>query len=543
MKRVYLSGLLSIAFAASAPSARAQQPTTEAQPADPHVTVRVRQVAGSSIYLDIGTRHGLATGDTLEVSRDSLQAPAGRLTVTASTETRSVLAFAGEPFAVTRGEALTLHLLREPAEAVPEPAAPVAPPPAAPVARPARAAAPSRSAMAQSRRLAEGPRPHGRIGLDLSADRSTTQVGTVDATSIDRTFATPAFRLDATVPGVMGGFQLRTSMRLAYRYSSEELIQPPASARVYAAALEREFTSVPLRIALGRFHSPVESYSGFWDGAFLRYGGRVGLGAMIGFEPDRWNERPSTNLPKATVFLDGRGSGRGWRWAGDFSAHAVRPNDSLPEHTFFGASQRLSAGPLHLGHDVQVDRDVDRGGWRVSRLRVNGSLDLGPGVQLRGAFSRRETWVQGATLAFFAPRRDRVDAGLALRGGSGYVALDGSRGKDAAGEPTWGATGSFQVGGYSGAGLSGMVARWSGSFGNTLMAAPAVSLQLNPAWLRFGYRYYRSDYLDRLLESHSVESSLDVPFGSGLRASGRMRVQWGGKLVGQSFDLSLYRIF
>ncbi len=509
----------------------------------PHVSVRVRQVAGNSIYLDVGTRHGLATGDTLDVSRDSLGAVAGRLTVTASTETRSVLSFAGSPFPVTRGESLTLHLLRQPAEAVPEAAAPVARPATPPPARPARAMVPSRPASTSTRRVAEGPRPHGRIGLDLSADRSSTLVGTADATSIDRTFATPAFRLDATVPGVMGGFRLRTSMRLAYRYSSEELIQPATSARVYAAALEREFTSVPVRIALGRFHSPVESYSGFWDGALFRYGGRVGVGAIVGFEPDRWNERPSASLPKATVFVDGRGSGQGWRWAGDFSAHAVRPTDSVPDHTFFGASQRLSAGPLHLGHDVQVDRDLDGGGWRVSRLRVNGSLDLGAGVQVRGAFSRRETWVQGATLAFFAPRRDRVDAGLAMRGRSGYLALDGSRGTDFTGERTWGATGSFQIGGYSGAGLSGMVARWSGSFGNTLMAAPSVSLQLNPAWLRLGYRYYRSDYLDRLSESHAVESSLDVPFGSGLRASGRMRVQWGGALTGQSFDLSLYRIF
>jgi hypothetical protein len=543
MRRLQLPGLLWVALVASALPAGAQQPTTEPRSTDPHVTVRVRQVAGSSIYLDIGTRHGLATGDTLEASRDSLGPPAGRLTVTASTETRSVLSFAGEPFTVTRGEALTLHLLREPAEAVPEPAAPVTPPPAAPTPRPVRAAAASRPSSATVRRPTAGPRPHGRIGLDVSADRSTTQVGTLDAGGIDRTFATPAFRLDATVPGLMGGFRLRTSMRLAYRYSSEELIQPATSARVYAAALEREFTTVPLRIALGRFHSPVESYSGFWDGALVRVGGNVGVGAIVGFEPDRWNERPSTSLPKATVFLDGRGSGPGWRWAGDFSAHAVRPTDSLPDHTFFGASQRLSAGPLHLGHDVQVDRDLDGGRWRISRLRVDGSLDLGGGVQMRGAFSRRETWVQGASVAFFAPRRDRVDAGLALRGGGGYLALDGSRGKDATGERSWGATGSFQIGGYSGPGLSGMVARWSGSFGNTLMAAPAVSLQLDPAWLRFGYRYYRSDYLDRLLETHAMESSLDVPFGSGLRASGRMRVQWGGVLVGQSFDFSLYRIF
>ncbi len=457
-----------------------------------------------------------------------------------------MLSFAGEAFAVTRGEALTIHLLRAPAEAVPEPDPAQR---AAPTAKTARASrptpAPARPGAASATRVPEGPRPHGRIGLDVSANRSTTRVGELDPTQVDRTFATPAFRFDATVPHALAGFRLRTSMRLAYRYSSEDLIQPASSARVYAAVLEREFTAVPLRVALGRFHSPVESYSGFWDGALLRFGGDFGVGAIVGFEPDRWNERPSVTSPKATLFMDARARGRGWRWAGDLSAHALRPTDSLPEHTFFGASQRMTLGPLRVGHDLQLDQEND-GGWRVSRVRVNGSLELGAGVQLRGAFARRETWIQGLTDAFFAPRNERIDAGLSLRGGAGFISVDGSRGSDEAGRHSWGTTGSFSLDplpGMSGAGLWGSLARWTGAYGSTITASPSLSFRLQPAWLRMGYRYSRSDYLDRLNVTHAIEGSLDLPFSTGLRATGRMRVEWGGALAGQSFDLGLYRIF
>jgi hypothetical protein len=522
--------------------------TVFGQASTPTITVRVRQVAGASVYLDVGTRHGLATGDTVDVAREGTDAPVGRLTVTASTETRAVLSFAGESFPVTRGEALTIHLLRAPAEAVPEPPpAPRAAPPANPTTPRPSGSTPTPPA-ARSRAATRGPegaRPHGRIGLDVSANRSTTRVGEVDPTQVDRTFATPAFRFDATIPGALAGFQLRTSMRLAYRYSSEDLIQPASSGRVYAAVLEREFTTVPLRVALGRFHSPVESYSGFWDGALLRLGGDFGVGAIVGFEPDRWNERPSVTSPKATLFMDARARGRGWRWAGDLSAHALRPTDSLPEHTFFGASQRMTLGPLRVGHDLQLDQEND-GGWRVSRVRVNGSLELGAGFQLRGAFARRETWVQGLTEAFFAPRNERIDAGLSLRGGAGFISVDGSRGSDRAGQHSWGATGSFSLDplpGMSATGLWGSLARWSGPYGSTITAAPSLSFRLQPAWLRMGYRYSRSDYLDRLNETHAVEGSLDFPFSTGLRATGRVRVEWGGTLTGQSFDLGLYRIF
>lgn len=514
----------------------------QAQDSGPRVTVRVRQVAGATLYLDMGTRHGLATGDTLQVARDSVSAPVGRLVVTASTETRAVLTFADAAFPVTRGETLTLTLRREPAEAV-------ATPPARPTVektpeprRPPAASPPAATSTVHSPPAAVGRRAHGRIALDVAANRSVTTVGEADPIDVDRRFATPAFRLDATVPDAVGGFRLRTSIRLAYRYSNANQIQPATSTRVYAAALERDFTGVPVRLALGRFHSPVESYSGFWDGVFFRYGRDLGVGAIVGFEPDRWDERPSTSLPKATVFVDGMRRGRDWRWSGDLSAHVVRSTDSLAAHTFVGATQRITVGALHIGHDIQVDQDPAGGSWRVSQLRLRGALDLGAGVQLRGGFSRRETWLQWLPDHPFAPRSDRVDAGLAVQGASGYLAVDGSTSRTASGRRTKGGTASFFLA-PGAVGFTGSLSRWSGEYGSMWSAAPGVSFSLDPAWLRLGYRYDRSDYLERLLVTHGVEASLDAPLAEGFRVSGRARVQWGGALAAQSLSVSLSRIF
>lgn len=496
-------------------------------------TVVVRQVAGSSVYLDVGTRHGLASGDTISVYREGADAPVGRMTVAAATETRSVLAFAGPPFPVTRGESLILGLLRPPAEEPP-------PPPARDPA--ARAGAPTGREAPTSR----STRPRGRIGFDLSATHSTTLVGSVDPEEVGRTFATPAFRFDVTAPGAVGGFTLRTGGRLAYRYSETDVISPAASARIYALSLERDVPGSRVRLALGRFHSPVESYSGFWDGGMIRVGSPgFGVGALVGFEPERWNEKPSTSRPKATAFTDWMRRGRGWRWQGSVSAHAVRPTDSLPDHTFLGVGQRVSAGRFRLSQDLQVDRDPVDGVWKVSRASVRGAAGLGRHLEVRAGFARRESWLFGG-LGLFAPRSDRVDGGLAIRGSGGSMTFDLSRSSDATGRESTGATGSVRVAalpGTSTAGASGVVSRWSGPYGTTLSGSPSLDFDLSPVWLRVGYRFYRSDFLERVSTTHGAEASLDVPFGSGLRLTARARAQWGSWLRSQSVDLGVYRIF
>jgi hypothetical protein len=498
----------------------------------PRITVRVRQVAGSTVYLEVGTRQGLLTGDTLGVGLDSLGTPGARMTVTASTDARSVLTFVGEPLAVQAGSRLTLLLLREPAAA----------PPPEPTARPRpeRVGGP-KGVIRDSHPAA---RTHGRVGIELSAVRSSTRWGEVDPATLSQTFATPGLRIDATVPDAIGGFRLRTSMRLAYRYSSQDVIAPNTSVRVYSAVLESDFRNAPFRLALGRFQSPVESYSGFWDGAFVRVGrAGLGAGAMVGFEPDRWDERPSTALPKATVFMDAEAGGAGWRWHGDVSAHATRPRDSLPQHTFVGVSQRLSSRVLYVSEDVQADRDPGAGTWRLSRVQLRGSVAMGGGVRMNLGASRRESWSPWSLALPFSLRSDRVDAGLAYRGGWGGLSADGSVNRDADGGTSWGATAGYALGGMGGLGTGGTLTRWTGAFGNSLTASPYVSFDLAPAWLHVAYQYSRSDYLQRVLVTHAVDGSLDLPLAGTLRASARARITWGRSMAGQSLDLTLYRIF
>lgn len=500
------------------------------------MTARVRQVAGNTVYLDIGTRHGLATGDTVGVTLDSLEAPSAKLVVTASTETRSVLTFVGDPLPVRGGTRITLHLLREPEEAPPH-----------------EADAPAETTFSSVGGRLSGTagktpveRAHGRVGLELSATRSATKTGGLTPATLTRTFATPGLRIDATVPEAVGGFRLRTNMRVAYRYSSGDIISPAASVRVYSAVLERDFRQAPVRVALGRFLSPVESYSGFWDGAFLRLGGdNLGVGAIVGFEPDLWNERPSTTLPKATAFLDGRIRGERWTWRGDFSAHALRPRDSLPDHTFIGVSQQVSSRVLYLSEDLQVDLDP-AGGWRVTRLQLRASVTAGGGFRLRAGASRRESWLPWSLGEPFAPRSDRVDAGLAYYGSWGGLSADGSVNRDDIGRKSWGATAGYSILRLPGAeslGMSGTVTRWSGPYGTSLSASPGLTMALTPAWLRLGYQYLRSDYLQRTLTSNAVDGSLELPVGVGIRMSLRGRFAWGGALTSQSLFVTLYKMF
>ena len=91
--------------------------------------------------------------------------------------------------------------------------------------------------------------------------------------------------------------------------------------------------------------------------------------------------------------------------------------------------------------------------------------------------------------------------------------------------------------------MSGTVTRWSGPYGTSLSASPGLTLALTPAWLRLGYQYIRSDYLQRTLTSNAVDGSLEVPVGVGMRMSLRGRVAWGEALTSQSLFVTLYKMF
>lgn len=537
-----------VVLAVGASPALGQEAMGDEQKGGPEVTVRVRQVAGTGVYLDVGRIHGFATGDTLPVLRAGEATPVGALVVTASSERRCVLTFVGAPFPVTGGEILTFHLRRQPTE-WPQSEPPARPtPPTTPSRRP-----PSLETSERSESGDQVGRPvplpaHGRYGLDLSAVHSSTRFGDPDPDQIERTFATPALRIDATVPEAVGGFRLVTSLRTAYRYSDTDVVSPAGSIRVYTASLARTFTSVPLRLALGRFRSPVEDFSGYWDGIMVRFGGdALGVGALVGLQPDRWNERPSTELPKASVFLDWQREGPDWRWRGDVSAHTVRPTSDLPNHTFLGLGQRITAGRLALGQELQVDRDPGDGRWRLSDLRLRGTVELSRRLDLRLGLARRESYRVWRGDAPFSPRMDRVSAGLGWRLGRGYLGVDVSGNRaPGTGRDTWSWTGTVSVPGLPGLpGVTGTgsVSRWAGSFGNVLSAAPGITFPVAGVPVRAGYRFQRAFFLRRTTVTHGLDLATDLELADGLRASMRLGGSWGGTLRSQTLQVSLYRIF
>jgi hypothetical protein len=512
--------------------------SVEAQEPSPRrVTVRVRQVAGANVYLDVGTDHGVVAGDTLEVARDSAGPVVGHLAVVASTPVRSVLAFAGEPFPVTRGASLTLLLVRPARAALPEEARPVETTLERP--GPSRAAAPDAEGRSRERR------PYGRVSLDLATLHSVTEFGGSDPEQVDRMYATPTVRLSATVPDAVAGLRLRTGMRLAYRYQDGGFPAKAFSGRIHLAALEK--TTGTVQLALGRFPGPVERFSGYWDGLHVRVGGRsLGVSALVGFQPELWNEGFSTALPKATAAVDWEADGPGWGWNGNVSAHTVRPRDEgVPDHTYLGLEQRLRAGPVRLDQDLRMDRTPD-GGWRVGRLQLRGALGLAPGVELRAGVSRRRYWSLFPSEDPLGPLRDRATVGLSARAGRGRVSVDLSGNRRDGGDETRGVTASAVTGALSSLGrteLGGRVSWWEGDRGHTLSAAPSATFRVGTARLRAGYRFYRSVYLDRETIQHGVDGSARFRLGGGWSGDLRAAVRWSGGLRSERLSAGMARIF
>ena len=506
-----------------------------AQTAD-SVTVRVRQVSGQNVYLDIGSRHGLATGDTVQVFRGEAAEPLGRVTVVAASEERSVLAFVESAFAIEAGESIRLGLLRPPEMPLPDDATPRVNPPIQ-----ALSEAPTQTQSVGSRRPA-----YGRISAEVTGLQSTTRVGGSDPIDIDRAFATPSLRLDLTVPDAVWGFELRTSGRFAYRYSDPDIVEPAASTRIYAASLYRRFESVPLEAEVGRFRNSSESFSGYTDGIALRVGDRaLGAGAVAGFQPDRWNEGVSFERPKFVLFADGEQRGEGWWWRGDVSAHFVGGNELTRDRRFAGLSQRASIGRLRISHDVQVDQDPEGGELSLSYVRVQGAVDLSKGWTVRAGATRRQKYREPVSEPAFGSAASRLQFDLSHRGPAGGFGLGVSTGSIGGGGRTTTYQAYADTPSLPSLEVAGQI---RGSFtssenGNTLSLAPSVVASIGGGRMIVGYRLYRSDWASRLTTRHGADISLDIPLFSQVRANIQVIGGFSEVLRSEQVGIRLTRTF
>jgi hypothetical protein len=499
-----------------------------AQQQEQVVAVLVQHIAGSNLYLDVGTDKGLSADDTLLVYAEGDGTYLGALVVLSATHERAVVTFAGAPFPVTRGK--ILRAVFTPAERfVEEPEA-------------STAAAPGR------RTPTEGLRVSGRLTLDVNTLQTTSGGGQVDQEPIDRYFTTPTARLRATVAHMPGDLTFRTNLRVSTRYSSEGRVQPTESYRVYEANLEKAFQVIPVRLQLGRFYNRYETYSGYWDGMLMRIGPEAfGIGGVAGFQPERSNELFSTDVGKYTGFLNLRLRGRAASYSSDLSIHHLRPRSGQPNHTFGGWSQRLQVGRFHLRNSIQVDRIGQTDRWEVTQLLARSSIPLGRRMDLRLRYTMHHPQTVLPLLQLLRARRDQGSVGVSFLVGQGSVSLDATANRvqgTEREETSFTYTGAFTFPRtfLLGLGFNSSVNYWTQNGASALYVSGGVSRAFGRIFWRASYQRYQTKYQVTLL-THSGDFALTIPLTRRLYSTLQARIRRGKNLSSNNLYATVWMNF
>jgi hypothetical protein len=514
--------------------------------AQERVQVTVDYVSVEGVYLALGSAQGVAVGDTIQVfSSVDAPTPLGALVLISVTRRRSVATPLDTGLGLARGDVLfvrvTTALGTAPAVADSTASAPVLdagpesiPPATLPAARP-------RAPIAQ--RSAGQPRVSGRISLDVNA-RETRTSWTGDLSGeTRRRFATPTTRLSLVVAELPGGVTLRTNLRASYRYTELGIGPPPTSIRAYEVAVVKTFDSTPLEFRLGRFYNPYEAYSAYWDGALIRVGRSRGLGAGVaaGFEPSRYNEGFSSELPKVTGFADFAARGRNWRYDTDVSFHLLRPTD-LADQTFAGWTQRLSLGRVTLSQRLRMDRDVTAETWSIRQLRVRAGITVAGPFRLLGTYGRTRPGSFRPSAFVTGPQREDLSFGVGLMGRSGSMTID-------AGRTRWeGADDGLSFSGNASLRLGSAVAllsgrHWKRADMKSIGLSPGLSFEVGPLRARTGYRLYRTEGFSGRLSSHAADLQVSGAVAHVFQVTLGGQQQWGTNLVGTRIRLSVWRSF
>lgn len=241
----------------------AQEARPAASPAAAETWARVTYLSGGTVYLDAGTRAGLAEGSRGVVVRRG--ATVAELAVTAVSSTRAASSVVAGGDAVVVGDSVRFTVSVAPASATST---------RTPGGAPANGQGARRTA----------PPLRGRVGLRyLAMDQGAAVPG----------LARPA--LDLRLDGQhLGGSPLGVSLDV--RASRTRLTNTPAASRtapepgrtlVYQAAVLLEGTGAPARLTMGRQYSTSLPAVGLFDGAAVDVSGRhLAAGAFAGNQPD-----------------------------------------------------------------------------------------------------------------------------------------------------------------------------------------------------------------------------------------------------------------
>ncbi len=501
----------------------------------------VDYIAGTDVYLAIGTEQGVLALDTLRVYDGAGESAKllGLVYLVSATEKRSVGNVLGEPFPLERGSVLYLAV----------PAARLAARAAEDSASAAAGAGGPRPAEGESQRASAPSLPmevHGRVSLDFDALRTTTRWGAGPESEVSRSFNTPTFRLQARARNMPGGFDLNAGVSLAHRTSPDSMVQPVTSTRIYQFDLEKRFEVAPVEMHLGRFYNPFEEYSGFWDGLLLRLGPEAfGAGVAVGYEPDLGDEGFSSQRPKVSGFVDFDARGEALRYSGAVSFLRIRPTDGMPDRTALGLTHRLRAGAVWIYQRLVADRDLGGSGWDVTRIELDGTVPIRGGWSASAGWRRWRSLPLWDELALLGPREDRGRLGLSYWGSAGGGSVDFGIQRPEEGDTGRTVSGSLYLTRTPVLGIGFAVngSRWSEGGDNSLLLSPELRVPLGRGDVRGSYRFYRTATRGTRVTTHFGDLSLSFPLGSGAYLRLQGSDQWGGGLSSTRLYASLWKGF
>lgn len=454
----------------------------------------VVQVAGATLYINLGTEAGVRTGDTVVVRRQATAPPVGTLVVVGASPRRSVLTFTAVAFAVTRGDTLFVS--------PPRPADAVAPMMAS-AAREAQPRAPP------SRR----PRIAGAVALEMWGSHTETVGLGADPIRTTRDVGMPTIRFNTLMSGDRSRF--RVNLQAQQRTGPESVWDRRTRVRLYEARYD--LSAGRTQLTVGRFYSDFDHQSAFWDGASVRVAVRRGVSAGVaaGYEPERGNEEVSFATPKAAVFLGTRTGNARVDLVTDLAVTHTMPSERALWRSAADLAMRLRVGRFSLTHDLEFATSVVSDRWDIARFVLRGTMPVGArGYLYAAATSDRFTPLDTTILHSFA-RRDRATSGysVTLRNGS-FLDVNASVNNPGRESSGYAAGATIAVPRAVGSATVSLHTSWfDDGFGTGLVASPAIEYRLGPARMRTGYQFLRIVQPLYTQQTHGVDLRLWTPLG------------------------------
>ncbi len=462
--------------------------------------VSVEYIAGQNIYIGVGNETGLVRRDTVDVFRDSNLL--GRLRIISITSRRAVTTFVGERFPVDFSDRFTIRFNTAKAQAEQlkltgptNTGTKANPDEAIDRATPVRTSILADATTTNRRSSTNRLRASGRVSFNTQSLRTLTDAREEGLPRSRTSFSSTTASVRTSVDRLPRGLKANIHFRAAYRKSSTATTLAPQSIRVYKASIEKRFSSKPISFEIGRFYSIHEDFSGYWDGAIVRYGPRrMGAGVAFGFEPSLSNEGFDTNLPKYSVFADFRARGRGMRYDADISFHEIRGQNQYSKHDYIGIQQSIRATWVRVSQDLQVNRNPETSSWMITRFQTNASIPIAKQIRLTGRFLVRRPYYVWRTQNFMSTRRDRISVGANSTVGSGVAGLRVTSNRYEGQDPytTYSSFLNLSKTRLAGIGFTSSASYWTRNDTRAVSANAGISKLVGRLFLRARYRYYRT---------------------------------------------------